>query len=201
MSGVAFEHGPLPQNTIHVRLVQIIQYDNQGLHLSMTVWPAQDAPPYRAVSYTWGSPEEPLSQVRINGKLFAVRKNCHYTLWHVQLHYPKCYLWIDSICINQGDVSGKSAQTAKMWSIFNDAKEVLIRIGPHVDSSERLLQLDWMPESIRSLKHHLTVWVHDPPNSWAPDFLAGASCSTTQMVDLLKRYVTFSRRGYWKRTW
>ena len=47
----------------------------------MTIFSAINiAPPYVAISYTWGSQENPRT-ILINGRPANVGQNCHYALW------------------------------------------------------------------------------------------------------------------------
>jgi Heterokaryon incompatibility protein (HET) len=44
-------------------------------------------------------------------------------------------LWIDAICINQGDAAERSSLVRRMKSIYENAKHVLIWLGPAGDDS------------------------------------------------------------------
>jgi Heterokaryon incompatibility protein (HET) len=63
-----------------------------------------EAPEFQALSYVWGSPDDPVDIVCEN-KVVSVTQNLHRALLRLR---HACYLirrvWIDALCINQGDL-------------------------------------------------------------------------------------------------
>ncbi|KAL4906347.1 heterokaryon incompatibility protein-domain-containing protein [Aspergillus multicolor] len=51
---------------------------------------------------------------------------------------PNRHIWIDAVCINQGDIAKRNAQVAMMSRIYSQAACVLVWLGPH-DSLTRLV--------------------------------------------------------------
>ncbi|KIW08297.1 uncharacterized protein PV09_01215 [Verruconis gallopava] len=96
-------------------------------------------PEYTAISYTWG-PSAPSLRLRINGHIFEVGMHCWYALWQVRHYYgvSSPAIWIDSICINQGDDREKTLQVALMGKIYSNASCVAACIG----SSDVLSRLE-----------------------------------------------------------
>lgn len=74
------------------------------------------APPYRAISYTWGDPANPQT-IHLDGRPFAVRKNCVCAISQARRYFAagSC-IWLDAICINQDDLDERSAQVARCSS-------------------------------------------------------------------------------------
>ncbi|KAF4832289.1 Heterokaryon incompatibility protein 6, OR allele [Colletotrichum tropicale] len=99
---------------------------------SMGVYDFQEntRPPFIAISYTWGA-TVPLLPVVINGFKMRVRFNCWYALWQMRHHghTSNTKLWIDSLCINQGDDAEKGHQVAMMGDIFSSASSVAASLG------------------------------------------------------------------------
>ncbi|KAF2439540.1 heterokaryon incompatibility, partial [Karstenula rhodostoma CBS 690.94] len=84
---------------------------------------------YKCLSYRWGSDERSHS-ILLNGRSLGVSQ----TLWDFLDTYRKrsdndTYLWIDQICINQGDVREKGEQVSQMDSIYKQCEEVIIWLG------------------------------------------------------------------------
>jgi hypothetical protein len=98
----------------------------------------RQAPPYEALSYVWGDPDDEYSieisrpSVSLQGELgtsLQVRRNLHAALR--RLRYPDRIrtMWIDAICINQQDDKEKTQQVKMMKDIYSNAQGVLIWLG------------------------------------------------------------------------
>lgn len=88
---------------------------------------------YSCVSYTWGLPKDDLRTILINGQRFRVRQNLFEFLSHARDYHAGERLWIDAICINQGDNDEKSRQVQMMSKIYYRAREVLVWLGPRME--------------------------------------------------------------------
>jgi hypothetical protein len=84
---------------------------------------------YRALSYTWGDPQ-PTYPVLLNGKDFRVQKNLYEALLHFRPTEGRLKLWVDAVCINQGDIPERESQVALMRNIYKEAEEVWAWLGP-----------------------------------------------------------------------
>lgn len=82
------------------------------------------APPYHAISYTWGDPGL-TARVTVKGRRMEVRQNCEYVLRQACWHgggggggsTSRSY-WVDAICIDQGNLEEKGRQVAMMGGIY-----------------------------------------------------------------------------------
>jgi hypothetical protein len=108
------------------------------LKLSLETFDLHDAPPYAALSYTWG-PENPTYDLVIEGRDFRVRENLFFffkelpqhdanTSWDNWLRHTR-YIWIDQICINQADVRERNHQVGLMSRIYKDCEIVVVWLG------------------------------------------------------------------------
>jgi hypothetical protein len=94
--------------------------------------------PYEALSYG-GEPEEGTSSIDIfsvgSTYKLTIKPNLEAALR--QLRFPDRYrlLWIDSICINQKEITEKNFHIRRMGSIFNTASNVCIWLGTADDQS------------------------------------------------------------------
>jgi len=87
-----------------------------------------EAPPYEALSYTWGN-EEANSVVEIDGVTHLIRKNLHDALQALRQADKWRPLWADAVCINQSDEGERNHQVWQMSKIYTRAKRV--NIWPH----------------------------------------------------------------------
>ncbi|KAK3706288.1 hypothetical protein LTR37_012803 [Vermiconidia calcicola] len=124
------------------REIRLLRFDRMYQHkydlivADMTVFNLEDAPPYGAISYTWGSPERSMS-IEINGKMTHVSVGCWYALFQVRYRcrddfdwsYAPEDFWIDALCIDQSNLDEKSHQVALMTEIYSRAERVLACTG------------------------------------------------------------------------
>jgi len=83
---------------------------------------------YAALSYVWGSPENPRA-VTINGSDFFVSQNLFDALAAINKNLGPAELWVDAICINQTDDKEKKRQIILMGDIYSHAKKTIIWLG------------------------------------------------------------------------
>lgn len=124
-----FKHEALEDLSRQFRLLRI-QPANCREHVTITVetFQRQSAPPYAALSYTWGDATL-LKQIIANGKLFDVTRECWYALGQLRLLGISEYYWIDAISINQKDDMEESAQVNLMGDTFRDAICTVASLG------------------------------------------------------------------------
>jgi hypothetical protein len=149
-----------PRNSIHVPLRNpwdiriVLLWPGEGeevIRCDQKVVPGKDAkelggsnhesgvamietPPYIALPYCWGDPSVTIP-ILLNGCSFQVTANLHSFLQHFRQSQTASVLWIDAICINQGDAAERSSLVRRMKSIYENAKHMLIWLGPAGDDS------------------------------------------------------------------
>ncbi|KAF2025145.1 hypothetical protein EK21DRAFT_93478 [Setomelanomma holmii] len=75
----SFVYEPLPNPQTHFRLIKFLQGGfGQSVARELSVRPIYGAPPYAAVSYTWGDPQS-TPVILVDGKEMTVRANCERT--------------------------------------------------------------------------------------------------------------------------
>jgi hypothetical protein len=102
------------------------------------------APPFSALSYTWGAPlstarsgEEYgpgsskilIIQTASGHKQLSVLKNLYEGLCQLTRTNAPKYLWVDAICINQQDVEERCSQVTLMGAVYSFCQEVIIWLG------------------------------------------------------------------------
>lgn len=147
ISGNAFAYDALPSSTC-VRLVNFAQRGSapiieEEMSFTLDTFELNSAPPFDALSYTWGDPLCPYlsltklsahsrNSIRCNGISLEVQPNLLAALKELQTVdiSRSTYMWIDAICINQENQSERSSQVQMMGKIYEQAESVILWLGP-----------------------------------------------------------------------
>ena len=92
-----------------------------------------------ALSYVWGSREH-TERVRMNGYEIVIQANLWAALAAIRKQRPTVLLWIDALCINQGDKLEKSREVGRMGGVYSNAKEVIAWLGPPDGSGDEVMK-------------------------------------------------------------
>lgn len=153
MSRRTHRYTPLP-GPKWLRLLRILSFDVEEAVCSLETFDMARLPKYDCLSYTWGDPmsrdlyppdalQNEMTaicdkQIRhTDGSIIRVTENLVQALKRLaEFGYASSldsptpqYLWIDAICINQGDNVEKSSQVAMMDVIYNYAETVVVWLG------------------------------------------------------------------------
>lgn len=207
-----FLHQGLTDPEHQIRLLRIDSVlDNGTISCDLNAYYLDSAPPYAAISYTWGSPA-PKKAILIDGKAFNVWSNaydamiqCHGFLKTADSPFSN-YFWIDSVCINQTDLAEKSSQVAHMLSIFRAVAVVLAALGPHERDSELLFDfLGSFTETSQALSAHEIGSAADEVARVRAQETAETRLRALEHGQdfhrLCKSFRTFGERPYWSRMW
>lgn len=113
---------------------------------------------YEALSYVWGSVDNPetisvispstggaeensVSCSACDGSPLLVTHNLAVALRHLRRRDAPRTLWIDAICIDQQNMAERSEQVAKMAQIYSLAARVVIWLGPASPDSDLAMRL------------------------------------------------------------
>ncbi|KAK7908871.1 hypothetical protein PG985_016174 [Apiospora marii] len=80
---------------------------------------------FEAISYIWGS-DPPSVSVTINGRSFLVSRSLYRNLIRLRSPEKPRTVWIDAICIDQGDLDERARQVRRMSEIFSFAQQVVV---------------------------------------------------------------------------
>jgi hypothetical protein len=99
-------------------------------------------PRYEALSYTWGSSDNPEDiYIGTSGNYVAsVTQNLTCALQHLRYEDRPRTLWIDAICVDQANLPERSSQVQRMANIYKLAERVLVWLGPEGDNSSFALK-------------------------------------------------------------
>jgi hypothetical protein len=116
-------------------------------------------PHYEALSYSWGT-DDPIHEIEIFSKLptafrdpsqvpnpkksrlFMVRPNLRDALIHLRREQFTRVLWIDAICLDQGNDGEKESEIGRMGDIYAKADGVVIWLGKGSTRTGKAFQ--WM---------------------------------------------------------
>ena len=91
---------------------------------------------YKAISYCWGNHVPTNRLLCSNGQSLLVTKSAAEILEFIVPQNPTEFFWIDQLCINQADLSERSAQVSIMAQIYSSTKQVIAWLGRGDKSSE-----------------------------------------------------------------
>ena len=104
----------------------------------LTTFELEHAPKYRCLSYVWGVEEWHPISVRVDEdapyRTLHISRNLTGFLHRLRLdptdpNYFDGYFWLDSLCINQGDMAEKANQIPSMGRIYSQSEQVIAWLG------------------------------------------------------------------------
>jgi hypothetical protein len=116
-----------------IRLLDLQASSNDKILTTLHTHSLNNAPTFRALSYTWGkpyrnvrvenieSPPEFVARISCNGKQVAVTQNPFDALSAFLNLGITRYLWVDAVCINQVDLEERGSQVTLMGDIYSKA--------------------------------------------------------------------------------
>lgn len=114
--------------------------DNIQIDLCESAFAAAKPPVYEAISYTWGSQDDPLLvRVGKNSKL-AVTRSLYSALQYLRFEDKSRTLWVDALAIDQLNSKEKSGQVMMMADIFRSAARVIAWLGPADHGTQRAME-------------------------------------------------------------
>ncbi|KAG4428036.1 hypothetical protein IFR05_016482 [Cadophora sp. M221] len=130
-------YAPLNPSSQEIRLFKL-DYDIESpmikANLCSTTMDA--CPTFVAVSYTWGDSMRQKT-IEINGNSVKIGENIWNFLHTIRTTktFQFHFLWIDALCINQGNVHERNHQVKMMKRIYQQAAEVAVWLGKEADNS------------------------------------------------------------------
>lgn len=118
-------------------------------------------PRSEALSYVWGSTENPSSlivQTSTGRKVIAITQNLAQALQYLRREDKDRVLWIDAICVNQADLIERGGQVNRMADVYELASRVVVWLGEEKDSSvvdDRYPAKKWFSSDKRNIERTL----------------------------------------------
>ena len=132
-----FSYPPLAHGS-RQRNIRLLRLESRDDRLTLSLFSAslEDKPYYEAISYTWGNANK-RKEIRCGDQWVTVSENLYDALRHLRCADRIRTLWVDGICIDQGNTSEKSAQIRIMPDICETAQAVLVWIGKADDQTQQ----------------------------------------------------------------
>lgn len=99
---------------------------------------------YATLSYVWGPDDQPMHVLRTPSGDLRVKNALHTALVSLRSKQKPLTLWIDALCINQGDKREKTQQIALLPETFQRSASTLAFIGggdEHNEAIQMLMQV------------------------------------------------------------
>lgn len=136
-STAKFQHHRL-HSPRSIRLLSLLPSSDQSAPLNVSLFESpldelsSDKHSYDALSYVWGDPTGSVPCM-CNGKLLLITPNCNDALRNLRLPNQHRLLWVDAICIDQGNrkesLQERNMQITLMGEIYRSAERTLCWLG------------------------------------------------------------------------
>lgn len=135
-----YQYSPLDEEAQEVRLLTLLPGPFSAeirVCLDITPFTEDRVPKFEAVSYTWGSTENPVGIFigESGQRTLAVTQNLAEALPYFRYEDKPRVLWIDAICVDQQNLKERGHQIKRMADVFSKATKVLVWLGPESENS------------------------------------------------------------------
>lgn len=146
---------PSPQAHI-IRLIELQPGGtNDPLVAVLSTHELESAPYFEAISYVWGHKHSP-KPLRCNQKNLKITANLDAALRRIRLGDRSRLIWVDAICINQGEDRERSHHVSFMNLIYKRAARVLVCMGNDSDGGAKDV-VDLIEEHNERMSGHALV--------------------------------------------
>jgi hypothetical protein len=174
------QYQPLNYDRNEIRLFSLdaAELSKTTIQGKLEVFSIEDCPPFRALSYEWGTKQN-MGTVIITGSRLHIRSNllAFLHLYRKRLvsaiDGKEAYLWTDQLCIDQRNDLERNCQVSMMARIFSRAREVIAWLGPGFAASLHDLQ----------------------------SYEFGSNFSNEHLPELPPPLITLLTATYWQRLW
>lgn len=87
-----------------------------------------ERPIYEALSYVWGN-EQDLTTIEVSGRRVGITRNLSAALSRLRSQSDARAVWVDQLCIDQGDYGEKQTQVQLMRRIYTQCTSGIIWLG------------------------------------------------------------------------
>ncbi|RDW59446.1 hypothetical protein BP6252_12533 [Coleophoma cylindrospora] len=192
------EYRELNQSVREIRLLEVLPAPFEEIVETRLIYKALDEnPTYDALSYTWGDPKI-TGLILINGNEFQATSNLEMALRYLRLADQSRILWVDAICIDQGNIKERNQQVGMMRDIYVAAQTVRTWIGQEYEECDRDPRTEFTPEKTDwPLEKLLSVFGKEKD-------LEMSVTEGLQKMSIVRTWLKFAailRRPYWRRVW
>jgi hypothetical protein len=165
-----YQYSPLDEEAQEIRLLTLLPGSfSAKICVCLDIEPFTDdhVPKFEAVSYTWGSTENPVDIFigELGRKTLAVTQNLAEALPYLRYGDKPRVLWIDAICVDQENLKERGHQVKRMADVYSKATRVLVWLGLEsensavaIDCLERIaskVKVDWATFQMSALTNEV----------------------------------------------
>lgn len=200
----AFRYDPLQKAVQEIRLVRLLDSNDEAIRCQMSHFPSHQPPKYTALSYGWGASARTV-RILVNGKQLCITTSLKSFFQELTsrrrtsrepIDVISSWLWIDAICINQEDRIERSSQVAKMKEIYENAHSMIIWLGKATTDNTSAVEL---LKQIVALDEEPELSNGDVPGVTCRFGNADRAIETSYKA--LKAASKLFKQTYWDRTW
>lgn len=181
LGNTTFQYKTLAENEI--RLLQILPDTSTILKCEILHTSLGDPQKYTAISYAWGDPDDTRCII-LDGQSFPVTESLWQALQRLRSRTTSVVVWADAVCIDQRNTAERNSQVQLMTSIYANAHDMAIWLGP--ESEESSLAVTLLHEIVSAQNSFVEIRNIIKSPVWRPYFRA---------------LVALFNRDYWKRLW
>lgn len=168
-----------PLSKVHVKEIRLLRLLKGSLddpiHGELAIAPLQDPMAFTALSYTWADEDGDSSSSNViflgrHWDMFPVTKNCAAALRRMRLLDRDLMVWVDAICIDQGNHVERNHQVGLMTEVYSCAEQVFVYLGDgRLEITSMLTKVRWPKERLSvtlaaaqrffSLAYFSRIWV------------------------------------------
>jgi hypothetical protein len=157
-----YQYSPLNEEAGEIRLLTLLPgQEGDPAEILLETIPLTEVftPKFEALSYAWGSTQNPGNIIIQSEHSLSVTSNLADALPYLRYEDRPRVLWIDAICVNQRDFGERASQVKRMADIYSKADRVVIWLGTGSEDSELAfdilrkidinLEVDWQTSTFR----------------------------------------------------
>ena len=196
-----YRYASLNADKKEIRLIRANSWNNDEDILTFEVTSVSlNAPPeYTALSYVWGSSEK-VASVILDGRSLPVTRSLYRLLTRARV-LRDAYMWVDAICINQGDISERNAQVRLMGDVYSNASKVAAYVGEAPKEGVHVVEA--LLRKIHA--HHVAINAgHSPTktnSNWKITRVLSGQDPSYGTTEEWKAFAQFMSQPYFSRCW
>lgn len=181
-----YEYSALDESASEIRLMTLLPgrfEDDFFITMETVVLTKELIPQYEALSYVWGSKDNPMDisvkarKPKRSGpfsllglsrrRTISVTQNLATALPYLRKRDKPRVFWIDAICVNQEDRAERGHQVKRMAAVYSLANQVIVWLGPESQNSTSALRamdnlglqlrIDWTNSEMTSVSTGKTI--------------------------------------------
>ncbi|KAH8749845.1 heterokaryon incompatibility protein-domain-containing protein [Hyaloscypha sp. PMI_1271] len=134
-----YQYSPLRKDGKEFRLLSLLPGPmSANIELEIFHVNRSSNPKYEALSYVWRDPAR--TDTALPATIIGIAHNLAIALGHLRHIKKPRILWIDALCINQNDLPERSAEVLDMGSIYSNARQVIVWLGPSSSNSQLAIE-------------------------------------------------------------